>query len=198
MDLDQSQSKLPWRHDRLQGERFLRRHRAWRSCLTVALVVTLFLCSGPCLFGQCALARIGSEPKVCGATSEDPKKLLPEDGYLDTSRYTNLFFGFSLDLPIASDWHRITIPVMLEKQHALLAIGFLQENRFGTLTITAEESPQELERYPDLQQDQCDDVVESGPQPRRPIPGFMLSYGAFYANTRRSGKNQKPPLLGPN
>lgn len=145
-----------------------------------ALAAVLLL-QGTDAHAQCAITHLLSHQEACGATPGD-EQLLPEDGYLTADRYTSRFFGFSLDLPISSDGHRITIPVMLEKQHALLAIGFEQGKRFGTLTITAEESPEELERYDDIQGEQCSDAGGVSSQMRRPIPGGVLRYGAFYAN----------------
>ena len=139
------------------------------------------------MHAQCVLTRLVSEPKTCGSTPESEKKLLPEDGYLSTTSYSSEFFGFTLDLPIATNGHLITILAMPEKHHALLAIGFEQKHHYGTLTVTAEESPRELEWYEDQQPDECH--VDSTPHIRRQIPGGMLQYGAFYANVRQWGKN---------
>lgn len=152
----------------------------------VALAVMLLVYSAHDAYGQCALARLTAEPKTCGSATEE--ELLPEDAYLASDKYTNRYFGFSIDLPISSAY-RITIPVMLEKQHALLAIGFERGKHFGTLTITAEESPTELERYDDLQGEQCNDSAGTASQMRRPIPGGVLRYGSFYANIHRRGGN---------
>lgn len=186
MDDQQSRSEIPSGcvlpgHNKLSRSHDADRHAAF------GLAVALLFCFAPAMPAQCALARITSQPRTCGSTSEDEKKLLPEDGYLSANSYTSEYFGFTLDLPIATDGHRITIPVMLEKQHALLAIGFAQGKHFGTLTITAEESPRELEQYEDEQP--CNDSVDSGPK-RRQIPGGMLRYGSFYANVRRWGNYQ--------
>ena len=153
------------------------------------LVVALLFCSAHAMHAQCSLARIISEPKTCGTTPEGEKKLLPEDGYLSTTTYTSEFFGFTLDLPITTDGHLITTLAMPEKHHALLAIGFGQKHHFGTLTITAEESPRELAWYEDQQPDECNDSVDSGPPVRYQIPSGMLRYGSFYANVRQWGKN---------
>ena len=113
--------------------------------------------------------------------------MLPEDGFLASDSYTNRFFGFSIELPISSEGHRITIPVMLEKQHALLAIGFEQGKHFGRMVITAEESPKELPWYDDVQAE-CPDAPDTGSEPQRPgIPGFMLHFGSFYANQAHRG-----------
>jgi len=157
-----------------------------RRVAGLALAVALLVCAARAAHGQCALTRIAPEPKICGGTT-DEETLLPEDGYLADDKYTSQFFGFSIDLPIDSDGHRINIPVMMEKQHALLAIGFEEGKHFGTLTITAEESPPELERYDDVQGDQCEDSLGTASLMRRPIPGGVLRYGAFYANMHHKG-----------
>jgi hypothetical protein len=44
-----------------------------------------------------------------------------------------------MDLPIPVDGHRIMMPLMPPGQHALLAVGFQQGRRTGTLLITASE-----------------------------------------------------------
>src|SRR5271157_5312233 len=129
------------RRDHLLHEELLRRHCPVGRRFALTLAVTLLFCSADAIHGQCALGKISSTPKACGGVVEEEQKLLPEDGTLANDSYTNRFFGFSIDLPIASEGHRIRIPVMLEKQHALLAIGFEREKHFGTMTITAEESP---------------------------------------------------------
>ena len=150
-----------------------------------ALAVVLIVCAHAA-YGQCALARTRPEPKICGgATGEET--LLPEDGYLASDKYTSQFFGFSIDLPINSEDHRINIPVMMEKQHALLAIGFEEGKHFGTLTVTAEESPPGLELYDDLQGDQCEDSLGTASRMHKQIPGGVLRYGAFYANMHHRG-----------
>ena len=178
---------MPPSCNRPTGDESLKRPRALGSHGASTLAAILLLCPVR-TFAQCALKLTISGSKACGAIVEQDK-LLPEDGYLDNSSYTSVYFGFSLDLPITSDRHRITIPVMLEKQHALLAIGFQQEDRFGTLTITAEESARELAGYSDVRQEQCHEAIAALPQAGHPVPGSMLRYGEFYANLRRTGRN---------
>ena len=139
------------------------------------------------IYSQCAPGQSGSDGKSCGTPADDKQKFLPEDGFLASDSYTNRFFGFAIELPISSEGHRITIPVMLEKQHALLAIGFEQGKRFGRMVITAEESPKELPWYDDVQAE-CPDAPDTGSEPRRPgIPSFMLHFGSFYANQAHRG-----------
>src|SRR5271166_1762762 len=157
-----------------------------RRVAGLVLAVMLLVCAARAAHGQCALTRIAPEPKICGGTTGE-ETLLPEDGYLASDKYTSQFFGFSIDLPIKSNGHRINIPVMTEKQHALLAIGFEEGKHFGTLTITAEESPVELELYDDRQGEECEDSLGAAPHTHKQIPGGMLQYGAFYANMHHRG-----------
>src|SRR5208337_708460 len=107
MDSEQSQSEMPSRCLQPRHERFLRSHNAADRRAAFVLAVALLFYSAPAMHAQCALARITSGPKVCGATSASEKKVLPEDGYLSTDSYTSKFFGFTLDLPITTDGHRI-------------------------------------------------------------------------------------------
>ena len=69
---------------------------------------------------------------------------LPESGYLSKTSYASTYFGFVIDLPIALDGHRVMLPLMPPGQHALLAIGFQEGRRSGTLLITASEPPNPL------------------------------------------------------
>src|SRR5271166_1726948 len=180
---------MPSRCIQTRDQEFLRNQSAAGRRAAFVLVVALLFCSAHAMHAQCSLARIISEPKTCGTTPEGEKKLLPEDGYLSTTTYTSEVFVFTLDLPITTDGPLITTLAMPEKHHALLAIGFGQKHHFGTLTITAEESPRELAWYEDQQPDECNDSVDSGPPVRYQIPSGMLRYGSFYANVRQWGKN---------
>src|SRR5271165_4205611 len=180
---------MPSRCIQPRPEKFLRSHNVPGRGAAFVLVVALLFYSAQAMQAQCVPARLVSQPRTCGTTPEEEKKLLPEDGYLSTTSYTSEFFGFTLDLPITTDGHLITILAMPERHHALLAIGFEQKHHFGTLTITAEESPRELAWYEDQQPDACNDSVDSGPPVRYQIPSGMLRYGSFYANVRQWGKN---------
>src|SRR5215471_14576265 len=53
---------------------------------------------------------------------EEP--VLPEAGLLTDTHYTSQFFGFSLDLPLTVKGHEIMMPVMPEREHALLSLQF--------------------------------------------------------------------------
>ena len=63
--------------------------------------------------------------------------MLPEAGFLSNSRYTSQFFGFAFDLPLSVQGHQIMMPVMPEKEHALLALQYEQNTRRGYIMVTA-------------------------------------------------------------
>jgi hypothetical protein len=62
---------------------------------------------------------------------------LPESGLLTDHTYTNLYFGFALQLPIPLSGHRLMLPIRLPGEHALLGIGFQKGRHYGTLVVTA-------------------------------------------------------------
>jgi hypothetical protein len=178
---------MPWRRDHPLPQKISRQLCVVIRRFALALAFMLVFASARAVYSQCALGRTGSDAKNCGGP-DDKQKVLPEDGFLASDSYTSRFFGFVIALPITSDGHRITIPVMLEKQHALLAIGFEQGKRFGRMVITAEESPKELPWYDDVQAERCPDATGPGSEPQHPaIPGFMLHFGSFYANQGHRG-----------
>src|ERR1035437_568741 len=82
------------------------------------------------------------KPPSPNATSEE---LLPENGHLSNTTYTSDYFGFAFDLPIPAQGHLIMLPLMPERQHALLALGFENASRSGTITITTIEPRPGLE-----------------------------------------------------
>src|ERR1700743_207539 len=90
---------------------------------------------GAQLHAQCHL------PSQNQSADNNPKAgtepLLPESGLLTDDAYTNLFFGFSFRLPISIHGHRLMVPLRLPGEHALLAIGFQDNQHYGTLVVTA-------------------------------------------------------------
>src|SRR5208283_628664 len=115
---------------RRQGERML-----------LALLVVLSFACG--MAAQCPVSNPDDDlppplPLVTSSTREGEPQI-PESGRLSNSYYTSTYFGFVIELPIAVDGHRIMMPLMPEGQHALLALGFQQGHRSGTLLITASE-----------------------------------------------------------
>lgn len=77
-------------------------------------------------------------PSVTSSTRTGEPRL-PESGYLAETSYASTYFGFVIDLPIALTGHRMMLPLMPSGQHALLAVGFQEGRRTGTMLITASE-----------------------------------------------------------
>jgi hypothetical protein len=77
-------------------------------------------------------------PSVTSSTRTGEPRL-PESGYLAETSYASTYFGFVIDLPIALTGHRMMLPLMPPGQHALLAVGFQEGRRLGTMLITASE-----------------------------------------------------------
>src|SRR5208282_3230113 len=98
-------------------------------------VVILGLWSVGVMHAQCAPMQ--AYPAKLRTHSARHESLLPESGYLSDATYTSSFFGFALDLPIAAQGHLIKLLPMPEGQHALLAIGYQNGGRSGSLTIDA-------------------------------------------------------------
>ena len=121
--------------------------------------------------------------------------LLPENGHLSNTTYTSDYFGFAFDLPIAAQGHLIMLPLMPERQHALLALQFENASHAGTITITAIEPRPGLEAMtPEQQQQEFNNWAASGSQPGRalryPIPDYMVrTTGHFYSSVRHKGEN---------
>ena len=63
--------------------------------------------------------------------------MLPESGLLTDDTYTNLYFGFSFHLPLSIHGHRLMLPLSAPGEHALFAMGFQDNRRYGTLEVTA-------------------------------------------------------------
>ncbi|MGO9518017.1 MAG: hypothetical protein ACLPND_13305 [Candidatus Korobacteraceae bacterium] len=110
---------------------------------------------------QCAPLRF--DPSKLPAHNGRRERLLPESGYLSNTTYTNNYFGFSLDLPINAQGHLVKLPLMPERQHALLAIAYQNGDRSGSLTIDAIEPREGLEGFSAKQQEQ--QLTAPGPQP---------------------------------
>jgi hypothetical protein len=120
--------------------------------------------------------------------------LLPEAGFLSNTHYTSQFFGFGFDLPLTVQGHEIMLPVMPEKQHALLMLQYEKGEHNGFIQVTAtdprpgyevntpEKEQQELQRW-------AQNGTAFGGPLQFPVPGFMLRSGHFYSSTRRVGRN---------
>jgi len=113
---------------------------------------------------------------------------LPESGYLSDSSYASTYFGFVMDLPIPLDGHRLMLPLMPPGQHALLAIGFQEGRRSGTLLITASEPPNPLHEMTEAER-KAEFLAWSKGQPTHQItpPDWLTRTGRFYHITKRTG-----------
>ena len=143
---------------------------------------------------QCPLLDPDAPPKPPSPHAAD-EALLPENGHLSNTTYTSDYFGFAFDLPIAAQGHLIMLPLMPDRQHALLALQFENATHAGTITITAIEPRPGLEvSTPEQQQQEFNNWAASGSQPGRtrsyPIPDYMVrTTGHFYSSARHKGEN---------
>ena len=111
----------------------------------LSLVIVLLLASVSAIHLQRALLQV--DPAKLASHGGPHEALLPESAYLSNTAYTNVFFGFGLDLPIAVQGHLVRLPLMPERQHALLAIAYQDGDRSGSLTIDAIEPAEGLEGF---------------------------------------------------
>src|ERR1035441_8352344 len=145
-------------------------------------------------FGDGVQRHPGAPPKPPTPHAAD-EALLPENGHLSNTTYTSDYFGFAFDLPIAAQGHLLMLPLMPERQNALLALQFENASHAGTINITAIEPRSGLEALtPEQQQQEFDNWASSGSLPGRalryPIPDYMLrTTGRFYSSVRHKGEN---------
>ena len=131
-------------------------------------------------------------PKDKPPVLEEP--ILPEAGFLSDTHYTSQFFGFSLELPLTVKGHEIMMPVMPEREHALLSLQFEQGQRKGYIMITAIDPKPGLDvKTPEEQQRAQMRLWAQmgGPEgtlPNFPIPEYMLHSGRFYYSLRHKGE----------
>jgi hypothetical protein len=159
-----------------------------RGLNAFVFAIALLLCFVATMQAQCRLPVFDPDapPKPPNPHAAD-EELLPENGHLSNTTYTSDYFGFAFDLPIAAQGHLIMLPLMPERQHALLALEFENASRSGTITITAIEPRPGLEApTPQQQQQEFNNWASSGsPQGRTlryPIPDYMLrTTGRFYS-----------------
>ena len=167
-----------------------------RGLKAFVFAVALLLCFVATMQAQCTAAGIDPDapPKPPSPHAAD-EALLPENGHLSNTTYTSDYFGFAFDLPIAAQGHLIMLPLMPERQHALLALQFENANHAGTITITAIEPRPGLEAStPEQQQQEFNNWASSGSQQGRtlryPIPDYMVrTTGRFYSSVRHKGEN---------
>jgi len=172
--------------------------RELRTCALILLVA----CTVTGLRAQC--------PSLPYANSNDPnlifkrpapvkkpanrEPLLPEAGFLSNTHYTSQFFGFGFDLPLTVQGHEIMLPVMPEKQHALLMLQYEKGDHNGYIQVTATDPRPGYEvSTPEKEQAELERWAQNGRAfggPLQfPVPGFMLRSGHFYSSTRRVGRN---------
>ncbi len=173
-----------------------------------AVVITLGLWSVGAIHAQSAPLEV--DPPKLRTHAALHESLLPESGYLSDATYTNNFFGFALDLPIAAPGHLIKLPLMPEGQHALLAIGYQNGGHSGSLTIDAIEPHEGREGFSAKQQQlttRAPGTIQSGaqgepqvqpqvgphgtlvaPQARLGMPEFQVPEERFHSSVRRRGQ----------
>ncbi len=126
-------------------------------------------------------------PTVTSSTRTGEPRL-PESGYLSSTSYASTYFGFVIDLPIALDGHRLMLPLMPPGQHALLAVGFQDGRRSGTLLITASEPPNPVHEMTDSER-RAESLAWAKGQPSQQInpPDWMTRSGRFYHFAKHTG-----------
>ncbi len=161
----------------------------------VALVLFL-LFSAAAMPAQCPSNDFDTDllPKAPVVKPADEEPLLPEAGFLSDSHYTSQFFGFGFDLPLTVKGHQIMLPVMPEKQHALLALQFENAGRTGYMSVIAIDPRPGFDiSTPEREAQQLKNWAryggETGTPPKFFIPDYMLRSGRFYYTVRHKGKN---------
>ncbi len=129
-----------------------------RRLKAFGFAVALLLCFVATTQAQCTLPEDPDAPPKPPSPHAADEALLPENGHLSNTTYTSDYFGFAFDLPIAAQGHLIMLPLMPERQHALLALQFENATHAGTITIKAIEPRPGLEAMtPEQQQREWDD-----------------------------------------
>lgn len=161
----------------------------------VALVI-LVLCAATKMRSQCQSDKLDSyaPPKAAVERAANEEPLLPEAGYLSNNSYTSQFFGFSFDLPLSVQGHQILLPLMPEREHALLALQYEKDTHTGYMTVTAVDPHPGMEVNTPEQQDQqlkdwARNAGSSGTGGLFTLPDYMLHTGHFYYSVRHKGPN---------
>jgi hypothetical protein len=149
------------------------------------------------LLGQCDDFYIDRKlrPKLPTSPTAAAEDLLPESAYLTSTTYTNLFFGFAIELPMEPKGHLIMLPIMPERQHALLGMDFEQGTRYGSMVISAVdpheglEPPTAAELQDQLRRWEQDAQRQFAAATRMPIPDYMMRTGRFNFSVRHKGEN---------
>jgi len=129
----------------------------------IALLVCLLLGFRALATAQCPAHNNQAYGSPGRDNAAEGEPFLPESGLLTGDTYTNLYFGFSFQLPIALHGHRLMQPITLPGEHALLAIGFQEGNHYGTLKVTAGGHREEDDKRmtPEQAQQREDDIARS-------------------------------------
>lgn len=166
--------------------------RAWTAAVLLLMAVT-----GAA--AQCPTAN--PDPRLLPrypvqASEAQAEPMLPEAGLLSNTHYTSQYFGFSFELPLTVQGHEIMMPVMPEKQHALLALQFEQGEQRGSIMITATDPPPGFDgKTPESIQREVDSWAHPGPQagglPQASIsvPDYLLRSNHFRHRVTRRGRN---------
>lgn len=172
-------------------------HFLSRKLRVAALIVLLPLCAPTLLQAQCPAPDddpnlIFKRPAPVRPPGAEP--LLPEAGFLSNTHYTSQFFGIDFDLPLTVEGHQIMMPVMPDKQHALLALQYEKGEHTGYIIVTATDpQPGQEINTPERQRQELEKWANQnsgwGQQNSFPVPSFLLNTGKFNSSTHRSGRN---------
>ena len=163
-----------------------------RTLKFICLTAMLFLSLTGWSAAQCPVNNpdddIPPELPLVASSTRHGEPRLPESGYLSNTSYASTYFGFVFDLPIPLDGHRLMMPLMPPGQHALLAMGFQQGHRSGTLLITASEPNNPLHEMTDEERKAEFQAWAKG-EPRHQItpPDWLTRTGRFYHIAQHKG-----------
>jgi hypothetical protein len=166
-----------------------------RLCnLRAAALVILLFCAAIEMRSQCTSAErsLYVAPKAAAENAANEEPLLPEAGYLSNTSYTSQFFGFSFDLPLSAQGHEIMLPLMPEKQHALLALQYEKDNHTGYIAVTAVDPHSGMEVLtPEQKEQQLKAWTRTGGPPGTAspfvLPDYMLHTNRFSYTFRHKG-----------
>jgi len=166
-----------------------------RISLRVPAIVLLLLMAGVASHAQCNAPQLDARkiPRVPLPKPALEEPVLPEAGFLTNTHYTSQFFGFAFDLPLTVKGHEIMLPVMPEKEHALLALQYEEGRRKGYIMVTAyDPAPGADVKTPEKERELRGwaqaETQPAGP-PQIPVPAFMLRSNHFYHQIRRRGRD---------
>ena len=162
-----------------------------RGRAVVRLTLALWLLAGVAM-AQCPVINPEDElpppTETVSSSTRHGEPRIPESGYLSATSYASTYFGFVIDLPIELNGHRMMLPIMPPGQHALLAVGFQQGRRSGTMLITASEPPNPLHEMTDEERKAEFQAWAKG-QPTHQInpPDWLTRTGKFYHIAKHAG-----------